>query len=133
MIIRAIRPKMVPRNEKKMPVPSAFAPSPLRAMGAPSNAVTIEAGVPGIFSRIEETRPPEIPPMYSAISSAMALLSLIAKVIGRQMVTAIVAVSPGIAPKILPIRVPAATSTMLSGSPNTMEKPSINMICTVLS
>ncbi len=42
--------------------------------------------------------------MYSAISSAMALLSLIAKVIGRQMVTAIVAVSPGIAPKIVPIR-----------------------------
>ena len=96
MMIRAIRPKMVPRNEKKMPVPSALAPSPLRAMGAPSKAVTIEAGVPGMFSRIEETRPPEMPPMYSAISKAMARLSLIAKVMGRQIVTAMVAVRPGI-------------------------------------
>ena len=132
MMIRAIRPKMVPRNEKKMPVPSALAPSPLRAMGAPSKAVTIEAGVPGMFSRIEETRPPEIPPMYRAISRAMARLSLIAKVMGRQIVTAMVAVRPGMAPKMVPIRVPTATRTTLNGSLRTMEKPSINIICTFL-
>ena len=107
-----------------------MAPSPLRAMGAPSKAVTIEAGVPGMFSRIEETRPPEIPPMYRAISRAMARLSLIAKVMGRQIVTAMVAVRPGMAPKMVPIRVPTATRTTLNGSLRTMEKPSINIICT---
>ena len=51
---------------------------------------------------------------------------------GRQIVTAMVAVRPGMAPKMVPIRVPTATRTTLSGSLRTMEKPSINIICTFL-
>jgi hypothetical protein len=35
-------------------------------MGPPSNTVTMEEGVPGIFSRMALISPPEMAPIYSA-------------------------------------------------------------------
>ena len=40
-------------------------------MGEPSKVVATEEGVPGIFSRMAEIRPPEVPPTYSPISMPM--------------------------------------------------------------
>ena len=62
---------MVPMNEKTMPAPRALPPSPFSIIGPPSKVVAIEAGVPGILSRIAEIRPPEVAPTNNAISSAM--------------------------------------------------------------
>ena len=75
-IIRS-NPKMVPRNEKKMPTPSAFGASPLSAIGRPSKQVATEAGVPGIFRRIAEISPPLVPPIYRPIRSAIPAIGLI--------------------------------------------------------
>ena len=54
-----IRP---PIREANVPRTSALEGWPALAMGAPSKQVTIEDGVPGIFSRMAEIRPPEIDP-----------------------------------------------------------------------
>ena len=43
-------------------IPSASGASPRRAMALPSQAVTIEAGVPGVLSRIAEMLPPKMAP-----------------------------------------------------------------------
>ena len=51
-----------------MPTPNALPASPRSAIGAPSKVVATEEGVPGIFSRMAEIRPPEVPPTYSPIS-----------------------------------------------------------------
>ena len=61
-------------KEKKIPTPSAFPASPRAARGCPSKQVATEEGVPGIRSNIAETSPPEIPPMYNPMSSAMPLM-----------------------------------------------------------
>ena len=55
--------KTVPINELNIPTPSALPASPFSASGLPSNVVAIEAGVPGIFSKIAETNPPDVPPI----------------------------------------------------------------------
>ena len=62
---------MVPMKENTTPTPSALTPSPFIIIGPPSKVVATDAGVPGIFSRIAEINPPEVPPMYNATSSDM--------------------------------------------------------------
>ena len=59
----------------RLPGPSVGATenAMLAAIGAPSKVVASEEGVPGILSRIAEINPPEIPPMYSAISTHTAV------------------------------------------------------------
>ena len=59
---------MVPKKENTTPVPNALPASPLSAMGFPSKQVATEEGVPGMLSRMAEIRPPEMPPMYRAMS-----------------------------------------------------------------
>ncbi|MCY1543773.1 hypothetical protein D9M68_796040 [compost metagenome] len=59
----------VPMKENTMPMPRALMPSPLSIIGPPSKVVAMEAGVPGIFSRIAEIKPPEVAPMNSATNS----------------------------------------------------------------
>ena len=46
-----------------MPTPRARPASPFSAMGPPSNTVEMEEGVPGIFKRMAEISPPEMPPI----------------------------------------------------------------------
>ena len=75
--IRASRLMMVPKKENTMPTPSAFPASPFKAIGRPSRQVAMEAGVPGIFSRIAEIRPPEIPPIYNAVRTEMPCVDAI--------------------------------------------------------
>lgn len=62
---------IVPTKENTTPEPRALPASPLLAMGLPSKQVATEEGVPGMFSRMAEIRPPEMPPMYRAISMEM--------------------------------------------------------------
>ncbi len=57
---------MPPIKDTRMAVPMALPPSPRSAMGPPSNTVTMEEGVPGIFSRMALISPPEMAPIYSA-------------------------------------------------------------------
>lgn len=114
-IIAAI-PRTVPINEKTTPTPSALPPSPLSANGRPSKQVAIEEGVPGIFNKIADTKPPDIPPIYKATKEAIPMVVGIEKVIGSIIAMAIVAVSPGIAPKIIPMPVHKKINTMLIGS-----------------
>ncbi len=61
--VRMMKEKMEPRAENTIPKPRAFIASPFFAMGWPSKVVAMEEAVPGMFSRIAEIRPPEIPPM----------------------------------------------------------------------
>lgn len=61
--VRMMKENTEPRKEKTMPKPRARIPSPFFAMGYPSKVVAMEEAVPGIFSRIAEIRPPEIPPI----------------------------------------------------------------------
>ena len=56
-------PIMVPIKENTIETDSAFHASPLSAIGPPSNTVATEAGVPGIFKRIADINPPDIPPI----------------------------------------------------------------------
>ncbi len=60
--ISAITLIIPPMNEYRIPTPSALPASPLSRMGPPSHTVAIEAGVPGILSRIAEIKPPEVLP-----------------------------------------------------------------------
>ena len=62
---------MPPMAEQISWMPRALPASPLLAMGLPSKQVATEEGVPGMFSRMAEIRPPEMPPMYRAISMEM--------------------------------------------------------------
>ena len=61
--VRIMKEKMEPIAENTMPSPSAFIASPFFAIGCPSKQVAIDDAVPGIFRRIAEIKPPEIPPI----------------------------------------------------------------------
>ena len=61
--VRMMKEKMEPIAENTIPRPRAFIASPFFAIGCPSKQVAIEDAVPGMFSKIAEIRPPEIPPM----------------------------------------------------------------------
>jgi hypothetical protein len=56
-------PSSVPRKEKTIPAPRAFPASPFFAMGLPSKHVATEDGVPGMFRRMADMSPPEMPPI----------------------------------------------------------------------
>ena len=59
-------PKMVPQKENTTPTPKALPACPFIAIGRPSKQVAIEDGVPGMFSKIADIKPPDIPPTYKA-------------------------------------------------------------------
>lgn len=71
MNIRANMLMMVPTNEKMIPVERALYACPFSAIGCPSNIVPMEAGVPGILSRMADMSPPETDPTYNAMSIAI--------------------------------------------------------------
>ena len=62
----------VPRKLNTTPTPRALAACPFLTMGWPSKQVATLEGVPGMCSRMAEMRPPEMPPINSAISRVMA-------------------------------------------------------------
>ena len=125
--IKAKRLIMVPRKEKTIPIPRAFPACPFAAIGCPSRQVAMEAGVPGIFSKIAEIRPPEIPPIYNAIRTEIPCVAAILYVTGRNMAMAMVAVSPGIQPKMIPTKVPMNTQTIQMGFIKTEANPSASI------
>ena len=75
MTTRQTPEKMPPMAEENTPMSSASPARPCFAMGEPSKVVAMEAGVPGIFSRIAEIKPPEMEPTYTATSSVMPFTS----------------------------------------------------------
>ena len=115
MNIRARMPITEPMKLYRMPTPSALPASPFSAMGPPSKTVEMEDGVPGIFSKMAEIRPPEMPPMYRPTSRARPLVTSMLKVRGRNRTTAMVADRPGMEPKMMPIMVPNQMSTRQEG------------------
>ena len=98
--------KSVPMKEKNVPMPRALPASPLSHIGCPSKHVATEAGVPGIFKRMAEIRPPEQLPIYSAISNAIQVTESRTNVRGRNRIMAITVVMPGKAPNMMPMIVP---------------------------
>src|SRR5699024_9678885 len=80
---------------------------PFCDIGYPSNVVAIEEGVPGIFISVAEINPPDIPPIYNPIKREKPTIGSIPKVIGKHNAIAIVALRPGIAPKVIPNNTPA--------------------------
>ena len=68
---------MVPKKEKTIPTPKAFPANPFLANGCPSRQVAMDAGVPGMFSRIAEISPPEIPPIYNAVRTEIPCVAAI--------------------------------------------------------
>ena len=90
-----------------MPTPIALPASPRLAIGAPSKQVATEEGVPGMLIKIAEIRPPDTPPTYKPINSEIAAVISMPKVSGMHSATAIVAVRPGIEPKIIPTTTPS--------------------------
>ena len=59
-----------------------------------------------MLSRLAEMQPPEMPPMYIPVTRVMESTGFMKKVNGKAMVTAITAVSPGMAPKTMPPKTP---------------------------
>ena len=106
---------MEPSAENTIPSPKAFIASPFFAIGYPSNVVAMEDAVPGMFSRIAEISPPEIPPMYTATRVFIPRDGVIEKVNGNISATAIEADSPGIEPNTIPIATPAIINRMDAG------------------
>jgi hypothetical protein len=100
-------------NENTIPTPSALAASPRSLKGCPSKVVATELPVPGIFNKIADISPPDVPPMYSAHSIEKASTGSMPKVSGKQSATPSVAVMPGSAPKRIPSAVPSNIMTML--------------------
>ena len=112
-----IRP---PTKEVRIPTPRALPASPLSAMGPPSNTVAMEDAVPGIFSRMAEIRPPEMPPRYRPTKRAMPFMGSMPKDMGRNRISAIDADSPGIEPKIMPMTTPIKISARQKGFSRTI-------------
>jgi hypothetical protein len=68
--------------------------------------VIIEAGVPGILSKVAAIWLPEIPPTYIPINKVIAFTLYIKKFKGKVSVINIVVVNPGIDPTIIPRKTP---------------------------
>ena len=116
-----------PTKEVKMPMPMALPASPLSAIGPPSNTVAMEEGVPGIFSRMAEIRPPDMPPRYKPTSSEMPFMGSMPKDMGKNRISAMVELRPGMEPKMMPITTPMKIRSRQKGLSNTMRIAS--MIC----
>ena len=66
--------------------------------------------VPGIFINIAGMLPPKPPPVNMAVRKSIACMKSIYRVIGRKIAMAIDICSPGMAPKINPIKIPGTTT-----------------------
>lgn len=100
------RENIPPNNDETTPIFKAFSGSPFLAMGYASKVVQMDDGVPGMFIKVAGTRPPLMPPTYSPSNRAKDSVKGYAYVTGKNTAIAIVAVIPGIAPKIIPIITP---------------------------
>ena len=71
-----------PINDAPIPRPRARPGSPPLAMGKPSRVVMIEAGVPGMRSKVAVIMPPLTEPTYMPTNRVMAWVGSMAKVAG---------------------------------------------------
>jgi hypothetical protein len=103
-------------NEKMIPVLRALYACPFSAIGCPSKVVAIDAGVPGILSKIAEISPPETEPTYKAIRIDIPSTADRPYVTGKNSAIAMTEVSPGTAPKIIPTPTPTINSRIILGA-----------------
>ena len=105
-----------PTKEAVMPKPSARPGRPPFAIGNPSRVVMIEAGVPGIRSRVAVINPPLTEPTYMATNSANAYCGSMPKVSGTASEIAMAPVNPGTAPTSTPPITPTQIQMRRTGS-----------------
>ncbi len=108
---RTIALKIPPNVDATSAIIKAFLAFPCFARGYPSSIVAAAAFVPGVPIRIALIDPPNSPPQKIAVRKSRALIGVILYVRGRKRLIAIVPVSPGIAPKMIPTRTPSAMNT----------------------
>ena len=102
---------ITPIKEEVIHKASARSDFPCWDIGYPSKVVIIEAGVPGILSKVAAIWLPEIPPTYIPINKVIALTLSIKKVKGKVKVINIVVVKPGGGPTTMPRKPPMKRST----------------------
>jgi hypothetical protein len=107
--------KKVPAKEAKIPIVRALVASPFFVMGYASKVVAIEAELPGIPINVAPIKEPDTPLIYMAISKTKAVTGSIPIVIGSKREIPIVALSPGMAPKIIPNTDVSKISTIYPG------------------
>ncbi len=108
-------PTRPPTTDARQARVMARSPSPRFAIGNPSKVVAMADGVPGVLSKIAEYAPPYIAPVYMAPIIMSAVAGGMEKVIGTRTATAIVAVSPGREPIIVPAITPPRAKAICSG------------------
>ena len=79
----------------------------------------MEAGVPGMRSRVAVIKPPLTEPTYIATRNARALCGSMLNVSGNESEMSIAPVSPGMAPTVIPSAVPSKTRSTRFGSERT--------------
>jgi hypothetical protein len=105
-----------PIADAVMERPRALPPSPLLAIGNPSNRVTADEDSPGIRKRIDVMEPPAVDAAYSAPSMLRACIGVIHKVTGIMIAAAAVDPSPGRIPTIMPSITPRIIAKKCIGS-----------------
>jgi hypothetical protein len=95
-----------PKVEAVKAIIKAFFAFPSRASGYPSNIVAAAALVPGVPIRMALIEPPNSPPQKIPVKKIRAAVGDILYESGRNNIIPIVPVSPGIAPKITPMKTP---------------------------
>lgn len=87
--------------------------------------VGAEDGVPGMRNRIAVIPPPVMEAQYTETKNAIEIIGFIEYAKGNASATAIEALTPGMAPKITPIIVPATNKRKVDGV-NTIPRPVTN-------
>jgi hypothetical protein len=88
---------------------------PFLAIGWPSKHVATDDGEPGMPRRTDPMKPPEQPPIHSDRRNTIAGPVCMPNVSGMKSITAMVPLRPGIAPKTIPITLPARRRMSESG------------------
>jgi len=107
--------KKVPIKEAIIHIIKAFSGFPFLHMGWPSKHVAIDDGEPGIPSSTAAMKLPEIPPTQTPSNKAIPNSGDIVNVSGSSNVTPVIAVNPGIAPKITPTIMPIRIRNIETG------------------
>ena len=105
----------VPMQDATIPIARALPACPFLAIGWPSKQVATDDGEPGMPRSTDPMKPPEQPPIHSDRRKTIAGPVSMPNVRGMKSITAMVPLRPGIAPKIIPITLPARRRMSDSG------------------
>ena len=105
----------VPRKEAVIPMANAFDALPFNVIGYPSKQVAIEELEPGMPISTAEINVPDTPPIHIASNTMNEVVVDSPNVTGSSSEIPSVALSPGIAPKIMPTITTPVIRRRLSG------------------